>query len=103
MQIHREMFSFLEIQHVHIEENEITSIKLTKIFPNDKMSESGVFMQWSLTGSICQYNLFGKNKIMGQCWAGPPRYIILKRSEKLHKFLRVTKPRFKVRPDEHKV
>lgn len=97
------MFSFLEIQHVHIEENEITSIKLTKMFPNDKMGESGVFMQWSLTGSISQYNLFGKNKIMGQRWAGPPRYIILKCSEKLHKFLRVTKPRFQVRPDEHKV
>lgn len=60
MQIHREMLSFLEIQHAHTEENEITSIKLPKIFLNDKMGESGVFMQWSLTGSISQNNAFGK-------------------------------------------
>ena len=54
------MLSFLEIQHAHTEENEITSIKLTRIFLNDKMGESGVFMQWSLTGSISQNNVFGK-------------------------------------------
>lgn len=63
MQIHREMLSFLEIQHAHTEENEITSIKLTKIFLNDKMGESGVFMQWSLTGSISRI-MFLENKII---------------------------------------
>ena len=97
MQIHREMFSFLEIQHMHIEENEMTSIKLTKIFLNEKMGESGVFMQGSpLVASV-------SIKITGQRWAGPPRYMTLKCSEKLHKFFMVTKPRFKVRPDERKV
>lgn len=48
MQIHREMFSFLEIQYAQIEENEIASIKLPKIFLNDKMGESEVYLHWSL-------------------------------------------------------
>lgn len=52
MQIHREMFSFLEIQYAQIEENERTSIKLAKIFLNDKMGEREVYIYALVTGSI---------------------------------------------------